>query len=314
MIQNFSYLFLGSKLKQFGEKISSQINKILKDYEISFEPRSLWLINILYNDSPVSINSLAEVLNMTHPAIVQMINKLRKEEIVEAEKSEDDKRVTLVKLTTKGADEFERILPLLQDIESVIQSYIEDTGLDGQYLLSNSDRIFDFRTIKNDVEKKYKDRLLKEIKIVPYERKYKKAFKQLNYEWLKKYFEIEKEDKRILSYPEEEIIKKGGEIFFAMLKKEAVGTCAVIRVNANTYELLKMAVKESARGKQVGKKLVLTSIGFAATKKAKKLILLTSKKLFAANRLYKTLGFIEMKKEQDKEYKRELIYMELNME
>ena len=117
MTQNFSYLFLGSKLKQFGERISSQINKILKDYGISFEPRSLWLINILYNNSPVSINYLAEVLNMTHPAVVQMINKLREQKFIEAAKSENDKRVTLVKLTVKGVDEFERIIPLLQDID-----------------------------------------------------------------------------------------------------------------------------------------------------------------------------------------------------
>ena len=61
-------------------------------------------------------------------------------------------------------------------------------------------------------------------------------------EWLEKYFTVEPIDKEILNSPGEEVIKKGGEVFFALLDNEVVGTCAVIKVGRKTYELTKMAV------------------------------------------------------------------------
>ena len=65
---------------------------------------------------------------------------------------------------------------------------------------------------------KNKKRLLDSVEILRYSPRYKNDFMQLNYEWLNKYFRVEEEDKKILSNPEEVIINKGGEIFFARIK------------------------------------------------------------------------------------------------
>jgi hypothetical protein len=46
---------------------------------------------------------------------------------------------------------------------------------------------------------------------------------------------------------------------------------------------------------------------------ARKLVLSTSSKLVAALNLYKQLGFIEVVKDDDHRYKRELIHMELDL-
>ena len=157
---------------------------------------------------------------------------------------------------------------------------------------------------------------IQEINIIPYTRKYKSDFAKLNYEWLEKYFKTEKaepEDKRLLNNPEREIIKKDGEIFFAILNDVVVGTCAVLKINDSIYELSKMAVTEKAQGKQIGKKLALTAIGYAVEKGALKLILYTNNKLNAALNLYRRLGFIEVKGEMNDRYKRKLISMELDL-
>jgi ribosomal protein S18 acetylase RimI-like enzyme len=151
------------------------------------------------------------------------------------------------------------------------------------------------------------------VKIISYQKKYKNDFRKLNIEWLEKYFTVEPTDKKIIDSPEEEIINKGGEVFFALLNNEVIGTCAVIKVDRKTYELTKMAVTEKAQGKQVGNKLGLTVIGFAVSKRAKKLVLDTNHKLTVAIHLYRKLGFVTIPYEYDNKYKRELLRMELNL-
>jgi GNAT superfamily N-acetyltransferase len=117
--------------------------------------------------------------------------------------------------------------------------------------------------------------------------------------------------KKYLISPEKEIIDKGGEVFFALLDNEVVGTCAVIKVDRKSYELTKMAVTKKSQGKQVGKKLGLTVIGFAVSKRAKRIVLDTNHKLIAEIQLYHKLGFVTIPFEYNSKYKRELIRMEL---
>jgi hypothetical protein len=51
----------------------------------------------------------------------------------------------------------------------------------------------------------------------------------LNIEWLSKYFKIEPKDELVLSNPQEEIIDKGGMIFYAKYNEVIVGT--VVKMN-----------------------------------------------------------------------------------
>ena len=63
------------------------------------------------------------------------------------------------------------------------------------------------------------------VEIVEYKPEYKTYYKDLNYEWLEKYFEIESTDEKILSDPEKEILEKNGLIFFALVEDKVIGTC-----------------------------------------------------------------------------------------
>jgi len=87
----------------------------------------------------------------------------------------------------------------------------------------------------------------KEIEIIFFNNKYKKHIKTLNYEWLEKYFKIERGDKRSLSNPQEEIIDKGGFIYYAKLDSDIIGTISLIKKTDNVYEIGKMAVADRAK-------------------------------------------------------------------
>lgn len=152
------------------------------------------------------------------------------------------------------------------------------------------------------------------LRIINFEKKYEKDFKELNTEWITKYFELEENDLKSLGNPEEYIIKNGGLIIFALLDEEVVGTCALIKINDKTYELAKMAVSPKAQGKQVGYYLGIDILNKARELGAEKVILLSNTKLIPAINLYKKLGFIEIDVGESKSmYKRVDIKMEIKL-
>jgi len=311
-----SKLLLGTKLKKTGEILFSQISQILLDESIKFEPRGIYLLFILKEKRQTNIKEAASILGMTHPAIVQMVNSLSINGLITQSKSVDDKRITLIELAENGVEELNRIKPLLTEIENAIEIIMNEIDMNLIYSLIKLNEAVKDKLLIKKVKEALRDKVIKEINIVPYHRKYKSDFAKLNYEWLNKYYKsdgIEDEDKRLLENPETEIIKKGGEIFFALLNGIVVGTCAVLKIDAQTYELSKMGVTEKAQGKQIGKKLALTAIGYAVDQSAAKLMLYTSSKLNAALNLYRSLGFTEVQGKQNDRYIRELISMELDL-
>jgi len=141
------------------------------------------------------------------------------------------------------------------------------------------------------------------MQITKYEPIHKEAIKTLNYEWLQKYFSIEPIDEKVLSNPEEEIIKKGGQVLYAWHNDEIVGTVSLMRMDDEACELTKMAVTASAQGLGIGSKLMDAALNEAKALGYKKVILYTSTKLGPALNLYKKYGFAEIPKGET-EYQR----------
>ena len=149
------------------------------------------------------------------------------------------------------------------------------------------------------------------FEIVEYKPEYKRKFKELNYEWLNKYFEIESSDENILSNPETEIIDKNGYIFFALWNGDVIGTCTLIKHDDRNYELSKMCVTEKYQRKGVGERLINEAISKAYHLGIENIFLSTNRKLTAAFNLYRKKGFhvISNPLSVISNYKRESIYM-----
>ncbi|MDO6491551.1 MULTISPECIES: GNAT family N-acetyltransferase [unclassified Cellulophaga] len=151
------------------------------------------------------------------------------------------------------------------------------------------------------------------LTFIPFQPKYAKTFKKLNLEWIKKYFEVEEKDIELLNKCEENIINKGGYIFFAKIDDTIVGCVAYIKIKENVYELGKMAVNEDYQGKRIGQALLDYAIDFAKKEHWQQVILYSSVKLKNALHIYKKIGFVEIPIEPDVVYKRSSIKMELNL-
>lgn len=150
------------------------------------------------------------------------------------------------------------------------------------------------------------------VEIVNYEPKFQTAFRTLNVEWISKYFKMEAADYKALDHPEEYILNKGGFIFVALLESDAVGVCALIKMNDSVFELAKMAVSPKAQGKKIGFLLGNACIEKAKSLGAAKLYLGSNTVLVPALNLYRKLGFEEIF-DQSTPYERCNIQMELNL-
>ena len=150
-----------------------------------------------------------------------------------------------------------------------------------------------------------------EIKFREFTAKDSEQFKALNIEWLKKYFEVEPIDERVLSNPRSEILDSGGFIFMAEIKEEVIGTFAFIKKRNQIYEFSKMAIDPKFRNKGYGNILMQFAISFAKKCHWNKIILYSNTILKNSIHLYFKYGFIEVPMEADVIYSRGNIKMEL---
>lgn len=136
--------------------------------------------------------------------------------------------------------------------------------------------------------------LIMEVEIIDYEPRYRHEYKDMNVEWISRYFKIEPHDLEQLENPEEYILAKGGKVFFARYGDEIIGTVALIKNSDTVFEMAKMAVKPAFRGLGAGEKLGRHLIGATKNLGGKRLFLESNRQLVPALALYKKFGFVEV--------------------
>ena len=151
-----------------------------------------------------------------------------------------------------------------------------------------------------------------EIQIVEYRPEHQPSFKRLNEEWINHWFKMEEADYKSLDRPQEYILDAGGHILIALYKEEPVGTCALLKMDDETYELAKMSVSAQVRGKGIGLLLGQAIIDKARSLGTKRLYLESNTILKPAVSLYRKLGFHEIEGVASP-YERCNIQMELNL-
>jgi putative acetyltransferase len=131
------------------------------------------------------------------------------------------------------------------------------------------------------------------LEIIEFEPKYQKEFKEINLEWILVNFPIEKADHEQLDNPKK-ITDSGGNIYLAKLGNEIVGTAILAHEGDGVWELGKMAVKPSAKGLGIGKKLLQKTIDEVKKRDAKTFYLESNRLQEVAIKMYQQMGFVEV--------------------
>ena len=147
------------------------------------------------------------------------------------------------------------------------------------------------------------------MEILPFDARYASDFRDLNLEWLRRYFRVEPIDEQVLSRPDL-IIAQGGAIFMARAHGRIVGTVAVLRCGERRYELTKMAVTADWQGRGISRRLLKAAIDAFTARGGGELFLESSKILTPALTLYESAGFVPAPRPQGpSHYERADVYM-----
>jgi DNA-binding MarR family transcriptional regulator/N-acetylglutamate synthase-like GNAT family acetyltransferase len=308
-------LAFATRLKLLTERLFQDATRIYKSLDIDFEPRWFTIFYLLNNRSPLSITEISSELGITQPAVTQIADILVKKGYVSHLRDKNDTRKRMLTLSKKAKELIPELEQIWESFSRAHRSLFDSVGYDVMLVVEKIEKSLDKADMFTRIMEDYKKRQSSNVQIIDYKPEYKHYFKLLNYEWLKKYFWVEKEDEEILSNPESKIIRKGGFIFFAKENDEILGTAALKKHDNRVFELVKMAVTEKAQGRQIGKKLALSAIERARKENGETLFLITSKRLKAACSLYKKLGFeqVENGNGETSKYDRSSIKMELNL-
>jgi putative acetyltransferase len=150
------------------------------------------------------------------------------------------------------------------------------------------------------------------IEIVGFNKKYSEQFFILNKAWIEESWHLEDSDKKDLLNPDK-IVENGGQVFFALGNKIAIGTVAMIKSSGDKFELAKMTVQEGFRGKGIANMLMDECLKFAKENKAKEIFLISNDSLRIARNLYDKYGFKEVDLDS-KKYDRGNVKMRLTLD
>jgi DNA-binding MarR family transcriptional regulator len=283
-------LALGSRLRRLSERLMADGTRLYRDQGLDFEPRWFPLFYLLGQQAPLSITDAARKLGVSHAAVSQTARELQRRRLVSSTRDPRDERRRRLALTQRAHDLLPRLVPIWNDFEAAAEELlaasertlltaIEDTE-DALEVASLSDRI------------KARTRRRGQCEIVDFVPELRSHFERLNRAWLERFFELDELDRKVLGDPEGSLVQPGGAVFFARCDDQIVGTCGLQRLSAESFELVKLAVDEGAQGRGIGAHLVRTALRAAHARGALRVLIETSSRLEAANRLYTRFGFV----------------------
>ena len=308
--QKTGKMALGSRLRRLSELLTDQAAGVYALYQVDIQPKWFPVFYVLSSGEEKTISQIAKEIGQSHPSVSGIVKEMEKRDIVTKGDNQTDKRENYVKLTEKGFIINERIQAQYADVEAAVEKAIAETQSDIWKAIEEWEFLLSEKSLLKRVGDEKKLRESKQVTIADYRPEYKQAFKELNEQWITRYFTMEPSDHKYLDHPEENILAKNGQILFALVDGKPVGACALIKADEQTFELGKMAVSDEAKGRGIGYLLGLAVIDRAKALGAKKIYLESNTSLTPALNLYRKLGFNRVFGEPSP-YERSNIQMEL---
>lgn len=137
------------------------------------------------------------------------------------------------------------------------------------------------------------------------------AFRDINLEWIERFFAVEQKDRDVLGNPAKYILDPGGAILLAVDGDKPLGVVALMVMGEGSVELAKMGVRPEAQGKGAGRMLVAAAIAKAREMGMRRVYIETNAKLGPALKLYSDAGFQPVRETIPSPYARADVQLEL---
>lgn len=137
-----SYAGLTGRLKRLSDSFLYSTRQFYRDNGLEIEPNWHMIFLLLEKHEELTVMEIAEKLHLSHPAIVQLVDKMKKKGYINSVKDPKDKRKHLLRLSKKA----ELKLPEMQQHWDAGDEAVKE-------IMNHSKAIFDHLAIlENNIE------------------------------------------------------------------------------------------------------------------------------------------------------------------
>lgn len=310
-IQQLGPVALGSRLRRLSEYLTGEAASIYAHYELDFQPRWYPVFYLVAHRPGISSNEIAEQIGHTHASVSQIIKELVRRDLLAMTTDPHDQRRRQLALTPAGQALLPQLRAQTQDVRHSMQALLAEASPDLWQALNAFEQQLQRQSLRSRVADARQQREAAPVRIRDFRAADQPVFRQLNEEWIARYFTLEPADLKALDHPATYILEPGGGILLAEVAGTVVGTCALIKMADGGYELAKMAVAPAAQGQRIGYLLGQAAIERARDLGARRVYLESNSKLTPALQLYQKLGFQPLVQAVPSPYARADVQMEL---
>ena len=250
-------LIFGSRLKRISERFLMDVSKMYKSLNIPFEVSWFPLFYLLNERGKLSVTEIATELEITHPAVSQLVTLLQKKKLILFLNDKNDRRKRLISFTQKGRNLMNTISPVWDSMRRTVQDLFSE-GKHSTTLLTALDELEDSMEKKSLYE-----RLMREIRkgqhqeveILPYEPKCKASYKNLILNWFIENENSKISDVNLINNPDREIQQGRAVILMAKAREEWIGTIVAQKNRNGRSDIKYLTVDKRWRSNRIEQQL-----------------------------------------------------------
>jgi DNA-binding MarR family transcriptional regulator/GNAT superfamily N-acetyltransferase len=288
-LEVLEYRALGSRCRRLSDYCYEQMRLVYSALNITFDPTWFAYISHLHHTGGSTIQTIADELGTSQPAVSKMMRKLENLALVHTIAHSKDKRIRHMQLSPDGLTLWQHIIPCVDTVNLLLREL--DTGTNTLDGISTLEQAFARQPLKTRVLRALPHNL--PIQLIPYHTDLHDFYEQHNRAWVSKYFRMEPIDEAMLRDPHTHVFPKGGEIYIVHAGPYPIGGFSLIP-HEHRLELSKMYVPEALQGYGYGHIVIEQAIKRAKEKQANTLFLMSNRILTPAITVYMQHGFTEI--------------------
>ncbi len=201
---------IGTRLRRLSEWITEDAAQIYTLYGVTLQPKWFPVYYVLSGGEAKTITSIAEEIEHSHVSVSKIIREMAKSGLITFGSDENDARKNLVSLSELGLAINAKIAPQFEDVGQAIEAIMAQSNHDLWKAIEEWEFLLSQKSLLQRVIEQRKARESQSVKIVDYNPTYQQAFRDLNAEWISKYFKMEPADYQALDHPQSYILDKEG--------------------------------------------------------------------------------------------------------